>query len=108
MFLFHGFNAMSLQNRALTSCLSSIWQTLPTGSLAGSSSLTQPLKGEENVMCSVQEWFVAEEGLRTATPGGEGSLPSLLSGRSLQSSSSVQEYARVATPEKKKKKRGRL
>lgn len=78
MFLFHGFIAMSLQNRALTSCLSSIWQTLPTGILAGSSSLMQPLKGEENVMCSVQEWFVAEEGLRTATPGGEGCLPSLL------------------------------
>lgn len=56
-------------------------------------------------MCSVQEWFVAEEGLRTATPGGEGSLPSLPSGRSLQSSSSVQEYARVATPGKKKKKK---
>lgn len=63
---------------ALTSCLSRIWQTLPTGSLAGSSSLTQSLKGEENVMCCVQEWLVAEEGLRIATLGGEGSLPSLL------------------------------
>lgn len=78
MFLFRGFNAVSLQSWALTSCLSGIWQTLPTGSLAGSSSLTQPLKGEENVVCSVQEQFVAEEGLRTATPGGESSLPFLL------------------------------
>lgn len=102
VFLFSGFNALSLQNRALTSCLSSIWQTLPTGSLAGSSSLTQPLKGEENVMCCVQEWFVAEEGLRTATLGGEAPLPPCSSGSSLQSSSSVQEYARVATPKNKR------
>lgn len=40
----------------------------------------QPLKGEENVMCSVQVWFLAGEDLRTATLewGGLASLPALL------------------------------
>lgn len=106
MFLFSDFNAVSLQNQALISCLSSIWQTLPTGSLAGSSSLTQPLKGEENVMCSVQGWFVAEEGLRTATLGGEGFLPSLLFWKI---SANQLICARICKGcNSRKKKRGRL
>jgi len=43
----------------------------------------QPLKGEENVMCSVQARFLAEEDLRTATPewGGLASPLALLVNR---------------------------
>lgn len=61
-------------------CLITIWQTLTAGSEAGINSLMQPLKGEENVMCSLQVWFLAEEDLRTATHawGGLASLPALL------------------------------
>lgn len=61
-------------------CLITVWQTLTSGSVAGISSLRQPLKGEENVMCSLQVWFLAEEDLRTATPawGGLVSLPAFL------------------------------
>lgn len=61
-------------------CLITIWQTLTAGSKVGISSLMQPLKGEENVMCFLQVWFLAEEDLRTATHawGGLASLPALL------------------------------
>lgn len=40
----------------------------------------QPLKGEENVLCSVQVWFLAGEDLRTAAPerGGLVSRPAPL------------------------------
>lgn len=40
----------------------------------------QPLKGEENVLCSLQVWFLAGEDLRTAAPerGGLVSRPAPL------------------------------